>query len=187
METHFILTLSANPPLMKRLFTCVAVAATLFGCQDQESSAPSDFTGNESVYALAAPPDGVYDISGTVTFKEKKDGQAVIVVALSGTDGDVQLPVHLHLGNIGAPDADVYALLNPVLGKTGLSETLLARAGDETPMDYQKLIDLNACIKVHLAESGPGRDVVLAGGNIGAAFADDASARGAFFASCKSE
>jgi hypothetical protein len=172
---------------MKRLFTCVAVAATLWGCQDQESSPPSDFTGNESVYALAAPADAVYDISGTVTFKEKKDGQAVIVVALSGTDGDVQLPVHLHLGNIGAPDADVYALLNPVLGETGVSETLLARAGDETLVDYQKLIALNACIKVHLAASGPGRDVVLAGGNIGSAFTNDTSARGSFFASCKSE
>lgn len=173
---------------MKRFFTCVALAAALFGCQDQnQESAPSDFTGNESVYALAAPPDAAYDISGTVTFKEKKDGQAVIVVALSGTDGDVQLPVHLHLGSIGEPDADVYALLNPVLGKTGLSETLLSHAGDETPMDYQKLVNLNACIKVHLAASGPGRDVVLAGGNIGSAFTNDTSARGGFFASCKSE
>jgi hypothetical protein len=165
----------------------VAVVATLLGCQDQENSAPSDFTGNESVYTLAAPPDAAYDISGTVTFKEKKDGQTVIIVALSGTDGDVQLPVHLHLGTIGAPDADVYALLNPVLGKTGQSETLLAHAGDETPLDYQQLIALNACIKVHLAASGPDRDVVLAGGNIGSAFINDTSARGSFFASCKSE
>ncbi|MBT1712323.1 hypothetical protein KK062_29035 [Fulvivirgaceae bacterium PWU5] len=172
---------------MKRIFTCVAVVATLFGCQDQENSAPNDFTGNESVYTLAAPPDAAYDISGTVTFKEKKDGQTVITVALSGTDGDVQLPVHLHLGTIGAPDADVYALLNPVLGKTGQSETLFAHAGDETPLNYQQLIALNACVKVHLAASGPDRDVVLAGGNIGSAFTNDTSARGSFFASCKSE
>jgi hypothetical protein len=48
------------------------------------------------------------------------------------------------------------------------------------------LIELDACIKIHLAASGPDRDIILAGGNIG-------NAEGARMASsdwigiCKSE
>ena len=96
-------------------------------------------------------------------------------------------PVHLHLGNISEPGADVVALLNPVLGSTGQSETLLKHLSDETPITYRELVDLNACIKVHLGASGPARDIVLAGGNIGIASTRDVSGGRASIGLCKSE
>jgi hypothetical protein len=105
---------------------------------------------------------------------------------LTGTEGDIEHPVHLHLGNISEPGADVVALLNPVLGSTGQSETLLKQLSDETQITYRQLVDLNACIKVHLAASGPDRDIVLAGGNIGVASSDVAGGR-AGVGICKSE
>jgi len=153
------------------------------GCQENEAVV-DDFTGNEVVYPLQSG--SVYPISGTVTLKEKKDGFTVAIVELTGTEGNIQHPVHLHLGDISAPGADVAALLNPVMGTTGKSETLINRMADETTITYAQLVALDACIKIHLADSGPDRDIILAGGNIG--IASNARLDGRVgFGICKSE
>jgi hypothetical protein len=155
---------------MKRLGLVFLI---FISCQDQEIA--TEFTGNEVVYALQAGSS--YSVNGTVTIKERKDGSSTILVALSGTDGAPEHPVHLHLGPIGTPDAEIAALLNSVKDSSGKSETNLQRLADESTISYQQLITLNACIKVHLAASGPDRDIILAGGNIGAALSAAASAR----------
>lgn len=166
---------------MKKIIAGIALVL-FFGCQDNDSSISTDFTGNETVYGLQAG--SVYPISGTAIFQEKKDGSTLITINLSGTEGDVQHPVHLHLGNIGSPDAAVAALLTSVTGSTGKSETTLTMLADETVVTYSELIALGACIKVHLAESGPERDIILAAGNIGSSVNAKASGE---IAVCKSE
>jgi hypothetical protein len=158
------------------------ILVLFFGCQDNDVRVSTDFTGNETVYALQAG--SVYPISGTATFKEKKDGSTLVVVNLSGTEGDIQHPVHLHLGNVGSPDAAVAALLTSVTGSTGKSESTLTMLADETVVTYADLISLGACIKVHLAESGPERDIILAAGNIGSSMSAKSSGE---IAVCKSE
>ena len=168
---------------MKRIAMALFVGAVVTACQENESISV-ETTGNEMVYPLQQASD--YAISGTVSIREKCDGSSIVVVSLSGTEGDIEHPVHLHLGTISEPGADVAALLNPVLGSTGQSETLLKQLSDETQISYRQLIDLNACIKVHLAASGPERDIVLAGGNIGVASSDTAGGR-AGVGICKSE
>lgn len=160
----------------------VALGLMLFiGCQDSETIT-TDFTGNETVYALQAG--SVYPISGTAIFKEKKDGSTVVVVNLTGTEGDIQHPVHLHLGNTSSPDAEVAALLTSVTGSTGKSETALTMLADETAITYNQFIALGACIKIHLADSGPERDIILAAGNIGSSVNARTSGE---IAVCKSE
>jgi len=166
---------------MKKIVAGV-ILVLFFGCQDNDVRVSTDFTGNETVYALQAG--SVYPISGTATFKEKKDGSTLVVVNLSGTEGDIQHPVHLHLGNVGSPDAAVAALLTSVTGSTGKSETTLTMLADETVVTYADLISLGACIKVHLAESGPERDIILAAGNIGSSMSAKSSGE---IAVCKSE
>lgn len=170
---------------MKKLILGMMAAGTLLtACRENEQTATSDFTGNETVYALQAG--STYNISGTATFKEKKDGTAVIEMALTGTEGTAQFPVHLHLGNIAAPDAAVAAQLNPVTGTSGSSQTNLLQLADESKITYKQLLDLNACIKVHLAASGPDRDIILAAGNIGKSTGDVSSGR-LGVSTCKSE
>ncbi len=139
------------------------LASALVSCQEAETL--SEFTGNEAVYALqqASP----FAISGTVSFKEKKDGSALVLVQLEGTDGDVKLPVHLHWGDISTPGAEVVALLSPVNGLNGRSETQLKMLADETTVTYKDMLNYEASIKVHLSDVGPERDIVLAAGNIG--------------------
>lgn len=165
---------------MKKVIAGI-VLVLFFGCQDTES-VPTDFTGNETVYALQSG--SVYPISGTAIFKEKKDGSTVIKISLTGTEGNIQHPVHLHLGNVSAPDADVAALLSSVTGNTGKSETTLTTLADETSITYSQLVALGACLKIHLAESGPERDIILAAGNIGSSVSAKASGE---IAVCKSE
>lgn len=162
----------------------ISVLGMTTACQETDAIEESEFTGNEALYALQAG--STYPINGTATFKEKKDGSTLVTISVSGTEGNLQHPVHLHLGNIAAPDADVSALLSPVVGKTGVSETILSKLADETPISYKQLIELNACIKIHLSSSGPDKDVILAAGNIGAAVADDPGGR-LGISVCKSE
>lgn len=168
---------------MKGMILGLFLGALLIACQEKESISV-ETTGNEMVYPLQKASD--YDISGTVSIKEKCDGSSIVVVSLTGTEGEIEHPVHLHLGNISESGTDVAALLNPVIGSTGRSETLLTRLSDETDITYKQLIDLKACIKVHLAAIGPDRDIILAGGNIGGAIADVTGGR-AGVGVCKSE
>jgi len=111
----------------------------------------------------------LYPISGTATIREKKDGTALIELNLTGTEGEHYHPVHIHFGNISEDNAALGATLNPVYGKTGKSSTHLTMLADETPVTFIDLKNIDACIKIHLADAGPERDIILAGGNIGGA------------------
>lgn len=169
---------------MTKLIWGVLIGFGIVACQEQDA-ADSKFTGNETVYSLQQASD--YSVSGTVTIKEKNDGSAWIEVSLSGTEGAIEHPVHLHRGDITKPDAEVAALLTPVVGMVGISDTDLNQLADETTINYRELLNLNACIKVHLAASGPDRDIILAAGNIGVAALKDVSTGRAGIGLCKSE
>lgn len=132
----------------------------------QKSELVSDFTGNQAVYTLAAG--SAYNVNGTVTFKERKNGTTTVLIELSGTEGDSKFPVHLHLGNISTPDAEIALLLSPVTASTGKSETVVTALANETQVTYKELLAMAACVKIHLAQSGPNYSVILAAGNIGA-------------------
>jgi len=157
-----------------------------FSCEDNESSKPvnSDLTGNETVYSL--DQGSGYTISGAVVFKEKKDGSTLIDIALTGTEGELYHPVHLHIGDISLRDADLAAQLNPVYGKTGNSTTDLKVLADESTITYRDLKNFAGCIKIHLAAAGPERDIILAAGNIGQLSSGSTGGR-LSIATCKSE
>ncbi|MFM8911883.1 MAG: hypothetical protein ACKOE6_03040 [Flammeovirgaceae bacterium] len=151
---------------MKAIWMGLGIVLTsVVSCQKTEQI--SEFTGNQVVYALQ--PGSSYAVSGTVTLKEKNDGSTLVLVELTGTSGTDKYPVHLHLGDLGVTGAPVAALLTPLTGSIGKSETTVSQLADETKVTYNDLIKLKASIKVHLADSGPSRDVILAAGNIGAA------------------
>ncbi len=168
---------------MKKIFGLVVFGMLWISCQESENI--NEFTGNETTYSLQ--PGSDYDISGTVTLKERRDGTSTVLVNLTGTSGNNKLPLHLHLGDISTPGADVAALLNPVEAKTGTSETILTQLADETSVSYADLIKLEACVKVHLADTGPERDIVLAGGNIGESVGKAATSGRLGVGVCKSE
>lgn len=161
----------------------LGTAFLIIGCQ--KSEVVSDFTGNETTYSLQQGSQ--YNISGTITFKERKDGNITGVISLTGTDGDVKYPVHLHKGDISTPDADVALLMNPVTGSTGKSETIFNKLSDESTITYQGLVAMKACIKIHLGDVGTERNTILAAGNIGSASTQGTSGGRLGIAVCKSE
>jgi hypothetical protein len=168
---------------MRKLIVGAMIVVHAISCQENDR-VKGEYTGREAVYPLLQA--SAYDIQGTVTFREKNDGSAEITVSLSGTEGNIEHPVHLHPGNTTVNGAEIGALLSPVMGKTGTSLTHLTKLADETPVTYNDLLNLEACIKIHLAADGPNRDMVLAAGNIGASSVDVISGRMGIRV-CKSE
>lgn len=168
---------------MKQLFAVLMMALVAQGCQEVEP--PTAFTGYETTYELVSASS--HGVTGLVVFKERLDGSTTVLVALNGTAGEALHPVHMHMGNLATPDADVAALLEPVAAKTGRSETILTSLADETRITYKDLASLKACIKIHLSDVGAERDIVLAGGDIGQSYADGLSSGRRGIAVCKSE
>ena len=136
---------------------------------DQSEQEASEYTGDEITYTLFQGTD-TYDISGTVTLREKVDHSTEIDIQLNGTEGGIYHPSHFHLGDISLEDSDIAALLTPLNGETGSSTTHLTTFGDGTTVTYESILAMEASIKVHLSDDAVGKDIVLAGGNIGEAF-----------------
>jgi hypothetical protein len=163
-----LVALNLKIRVMKRFAVLLMAVLLVAGCQEMEI--PTDLTGYETTYELVAA--STHDVKGIVTFKERKDGFTNVVISLNGTAGSAKHPVHLHLGDITTPDAEIAAQLNPVAASTGMSETLLNSLADETPITYTGLMSLKASIKIHLSDSGPEREIVLAGGNVGQSYVE---------------
>ena len=153
---------------MKRTAFILLLSFLLFVQACQESAEVIEFTGRSYTYNLISA--STYNVSGAVTFKEKTNGNTVVMVELDGTEGNLEHPVHLHLGDMSTPDADIAALLSPIIGNKGKSETLVEKLADETKVSYADLLKMEAYISIHLAEFGAERDIILAAGNIGAAY-----------------
>jgi len=149
------------------------LASTLFivillSCvsNENEDKIENDLTGNEVTYTLFQGSD--YNISGEVTIQETINKSSWVKIKLIGTQSGLIHPTHLHFDDI-AGDGDIAAVLNPVDGSDGVSETLLEFFTDSTPVTYNELLQMESSIKVHLSETEPGKHTILAGGNIGTA------------------
>lgn len=127
----------------------------------------SEFTGNQVTYSLIQSSQ--YLVSGSVTYKEMRDGNTLVLVELKGTSGESKYPIHLHLGDLSVQGASVAGLLEPIVGNIGYSQTIFKQLADETPITYTNLTKLNSCIKIHLSSTGPQKDIVLAASNVGSA------------------
>ena len=173
---------------MKAKFWFLGISAgLLLGCEkgDELKKADDTFTGNAVTYALQSASD--WNIGGVVTIQEKKDGYSQVTVKFNApSDEALQHPVHLHFGDIATEKAEIAALLQPVVGKTGVSTSTLQQLADESFIPYKQLITLDACIKVHLSASGAQQDVVLAACNIGTASKANPEGR-TVVARCKSK
>lgn len=88
---------------MKNVMSILGILLLVTSCK--ENLQVSDFTGNETTYALQKGSS--YDVSGILTLKERRDGTTTILVELSGTDGVLKHPVHLHRGDLSVKGLEV--------------------------------------------------------------------------------
>ncbi len=154
----------------------------LLACNDDEEALP--YTGNEVSFDLEQSSQ--FPIEGIVTILERRDANVEIRIELTGTDGDIQHPTHLHFGDVSTPDAEIAQVLTPVDGQTGESITIFSTLNDESAITYTDLLTFDGHIKVH-QDGGPNKSTILASGNIGSAFTKNASSGRQKVAVCKSE
>lgn len=173
---------------MKVFLSVCLILVSALSCSQNDPiiEKESDFTGREITYTLESASE--FDVSGTAVLKERIDLSTDIVITLNKTFQDnAQFPVHLHLGDISTDNADIAASLQPVSANNGISETFLTILADESKVTFDDIKEMDACIKIHLSASGPEKDIVLAAGNIGQAFARNPAGGRLKIGLCKSE
>ncbi len=172
--------------IVRKHVIALLLSAVIMSCAQNEPEVDpkTDLTGNEITYVLESGSD--FNVSGTATFQETKDGYTRIVIALDKTFKDGLFPVHLHLGDVQTDAAAVAALLAPVPASKAVSITDLGHLSDESKITFADLKVLEACIKIHLAAEGEGKDIILAAGNIGSAVGKPISGGRSGIAVCSS-
>lgn len=122
----------------------------------------NELTGMETVYMLGEK--AVAGISGTATFKERMNGEALAILELMNTPDGGMHPAHIH-GNTALEGGGIEFTFNPVDGITGMSKTNFAILDDETMIGYADLMDYDGYINVHLSADDLG--TLVAQGDIG--------------------
>ncbi|WP_445383640.1 CHRD domain-containing protein [Robiginitalea sp. IMCC43444] len=122
----------------------------------------NELTGLTKAYDLGAV--AVPDISGTATFSERVNGEALATIALENTPDGGEHPGHIHF-NTAAEGGGIAFTFNPVVGDTGLSLTNVAALDDGTPFGYSDVISFNGYINIHL--SADDLATLVAQGDIG--------------------
>jgi hypothetical protein len=122
----------------------------------------NELTGDHQHYALSEV--AASGVSGEATFEKRKNGKALITLALTGTVAGASHPAHIHANNAATGGSIVLDLKN-VSGTTGLSATSVSALKDATPITYDQLIAYNGHINVHASEADLA--TLIAQGNIG--------------------
>lgn len=119
-------------------------------------------SGNSEEYILNSVSDP--EISGTVTFAERVNGQTLITIALVGTTAGGDHPAHIH--NNSAQQTGTIAIdLKNVNGATGKSATSVFQTNGGTAITYSELIGFNGYVNVHLSSANLA--TLIAQGDIG--------------------
>ncbi|PIB32270.1 hypothetical protein BFP78_10510 [Gaetbulibacter sp. 5U11] len=106
----------------------------------------------------------VSDISGTITFTERVNGEALAEISLVGSPKGGVHPAHIHSGSVATAPGAIAFTFNPVVSR--ISKTNVAKLDDGSPFGYDDVLSVNGYVNVHLSATNLG--IILAQGNIGA-------------------
>ena len=122
----------------------------------------NELTGENKVYNLEEKD--IAGISGTVTFEERSNGEALATISLSGTTNGGMHPTHIH-ANSAAVGGPILYTFGSVNGTTGMIQTNISKLDDDTPFGFADLLTVDGYINVHQSSSNLG--TIIAQGNIG--------------------
>ena len=108
----------------------------------------NELTGTSKTYALNAR--AVEDISGTVTFEQRENGEALATIQLMNTPAGGSHPAHIHQ-NTAAEGGGILLSFNPVNGDNGISKTNISKYDDDSDATYEDMLSVNGYINVHLS------------------------------------
>lgn len=119
-------------------------------------------TGNSTTYNLNQVMGS--NVSGDAIFYERQNGEALLVITLSGTSQGASHPSHIHMGSVANPGG-IAVMLTPVDGASGISKTNISKNTDDTDFGYADAIGFNGYINVHLSDADLA--TIVAQGDIG--------------------
>ena len=122
----------------------------------------NDLTGNTIQYDLGEKD--VAGISGTATFAERNNGEALATLDIMNTPAGGMHPAHIH-ANTAVEGGGILYTFNIVDGDTGMSMSNLSALDDGTAFGYADLSDVDAYINVHLSMTQ--LSTIVAQGDIG--------------------
>lgn len=122
----------------------------------------NELTGDKKEYML--DPVSNPAISGKATFEKRKNGAALVTVALTGTTGGNTHPSHIHANSAAQGGGIVIDLAN-VDGATGIGRTNVTQLNNGTAITYDELLNFNGYLNVHL--SSVNLATLIAQGDIG--------------------
>jgi hypothetical protein len=122
----------------------------------------NELTGTSKIYALNSISNP--NISGTATFSERVNGEALATIALSNTTPGTMHPGHIHF-NTAAEGGDIALDLIAVNGDTGISKTNIGALNDGTTIGYEGLLTYDGYINIHNSMNDLG--TLIAQGDIG--------------------
>jgi hypothetical protein len=122
----------------------------------------NELTGDKKEYPLG--PVSNPAISGKATFEKRKNGTALVTVALTGTTAGDSHPSHIHANSAAQGGGIVIDLAN-INGTTGLSRTSVTKLNNGTAITYDELLNFNGYLNVHLSSANLG--TLIAQGDIG--------------------
>jgi len=108
----------------------------------------NDLTGTTKSYDLVTKD--VDGISGTATFSERVNGEALLEVMLDGTPDGGMHPGHIH-NNSAAETGGIALTLTTLDGTTGMSKTNISALNDGTQIGYAGILDFDGYINFHLS------------------------------------
>lgn len=123
----------------------------------------NELTGDHQHYALNEV-DGS-GISGEVRFEKRKNGKALVTIAVTGTTAGADHPAHIHVGNVASGGGAIVLDLKNVIGATGLSATSANALKDGTEISYDELVAFDGHVNVH--KSAAELAILVAQGDIG--------------------
>ncbi len=115
-------------------------------------------TGASENYELFEAKAGV---SGKVKFKERNNGETLVVVELTGTTAGAEHAAHVHANTV-SEGGGILVTLNKVNGDSGIGQTNVSATDDGTAIVYSEWTGMNAYVQVHDTDGTP-----IARGDIG--------------------
>lgn len=122
----------------------------------------NDLTGAAKTYTLDSVSNP--DISGTATFEERINGEALATISLNNTTPGAMHPGHIHF-NTAAEGGDIAIDFVSVNGDTGISKTNISALKDGVSIDYDGILSFDGYINIHNSVDGLG--TLIAQGDIG--------------------
>ena len=129
----------------------------------------NELTGTNKSYDLGSIADP--NISGTVMFSERVNGETMAKIQLSGTPAGGMHPAHIHM-NTAAESGGIAYTFNAVNGDTGMSVNNISvldfgdtDTSNDIAITYDELIAYDGYVNVHLSAADLG--TLVAQGDIG--------------------